>query len=399
MAMGRTARRKADSIRRMSHKTKQARLMIAASEHDADMLYVSGMFVPDAFIAVEISGHWHGLFSPLEVDRARTQSKFHTVHLDVPYRQAAASRGYTGLAAIAAAFLQQAGVRKIIVPEHFSLSHAEQLRGWGFEVVACDGPMFPQRQVKSENEIRHLARAERLTRRAMRQAESFLAACGIGDDGILTAPANAARPGKKVKSEDVRRVIETFLIANGAMPAHTIVASGREAADPHNTGSGYIRAGRLIIIDIFPRILKSGYWGDMTRTYVKGRATPEQKKLYQTVREGQDIGLSMVADGVDGADIHNKILEHFTRSGFPTGMYRGRQQGFFHGTGHGVGLEIHERPRISTQSDILRSGQVVTVEPGLYYPRLGGVRLEDLVVVRNGGCDNLTRYRRRLEVA
>ena len=136
----------------------------------------------------------------------------------------------------------------------------------------------------------------------------------------------------------------------------------------------------------------------MTRTYVKGKASPEIRKLYQTVREGQDIGMSMVASGMDGMQIHKAITTHFDQQGYPTKMVRGKQTGFFHGTGHGVGLEIHEAPRISTRSDILQAGQVVTVEPGLYYPGLGGVRIEDMVVVRDGGCDNLTRHKRQLEV-
>jgi len=370
--------------------------MIAASEHDADMLYVSGMFVPDPFVAIGIGEQWHGLFSPLEVDRARRQSRFHTVHLDSEWRQKAAAAGRdTSLVAAAAAFLEAQGVRSLRVPGHFPLAIANRLSGWGFQIEAADGSLFPERAIKAEGEIRQLARAEKLTRRAMQQAENFLAACGIGNDGILTAPDS----GRKVKSANVRRVIETFLIANGAMPAHTIVACGREGADPHNVGHGFIRAHQTIIIDIFPRLLDSGYWGDMTRTYVKGKASDKIRKLYNTVREGQDIGLSMVAAGIDGLSIHQAISTHFAQQGFTTGNRRGRQVGFFHGTGHGVGLEIHEPPRISTRSDILQPGQVVTVEPGLYYPDIGGVRLEDMVVVREGGCDNLTRHPRRLEIS
>jgi len=368
--------------------------MIANSEHDADMLYATGMFVPDAFIAIEIDGRWHGLLSPLEVDRARKQSKLDAVHLDSPWRDQAASLSRNGLSAIAAAFLQAKGISELQVPAHFPLGYAEQLRSWGFTITPVEGAFFPSRAIKSEHEIRCLAQAEQLTRKSMRQAELYLAACGIGDDGILRDGAT----GKKVKSADVRRVIETFLIGKGAMPAHTIVACGREGADPHNIGSGFIRAHQTIIIDIFPRVLATGYWGDMTRTFVKGKADPDIKKLYRTVREGQDIGLSMVASGVNGVDIHGAITAHFDKQGFPTKTIRGKQTGFFHGTGHGVGLEIHEAPRISTSNDVLQAGQVVTVEPGLYYPGLGGVRLEDMVVVRDGGCDNLTRHKRQLEI-
>jgi len=379
----------------MTDSTASARLIIADSEHDADMLYVSGMFVPDAFIAIALNGQWHGLFSPLEVDRARKNSKFSQVHLDAPYRLSAETNNRSGLAAVAAAFLDEHAVTTLEVPPHFPFAYAEQLKTWGFEVKASDGAFFPERAIKSETEIRHLAHAEKLTRQSMQQAEHYLAACSIGSDGILRDGLS----GKKVKAADLRRAIETFLIGNGAMPAHTIVACGREGADPHNIGAGFIRAHQPIIIDIFPRVLATGYWGDMTRTYVKGRATPEVKKIYNTVREGQDIGLSMVKDGADGTLIHRAITDHFDQQGFPTKMVRGKQSGFFHGTGHGVGLQIHEAPGISPRPGILKTGQVVTVEPGLYYPGLGGVRIEDMVVVRDNGCDNLTKHKRQLEIA
>ena len=374
---------------------KRARLIIADSEKNADMLYASGIFAPDAFIAVELKGQWHGLFSPLEVDRARKQSKFAQVHLDKPWRDNAEKRGWPpDGGAIAAAFLAQHKVKKITVPGWFPLAIAEQLRGWGFEVMAAEGAFFPERAVKTELEIKALAQAERLTKRAMQQAEAYLAAAGVGNDGIL----REAGSSKKVKSADVRRAIETFLIGQGAKPSHTIVACGKEGSDPHNEGKGFIRAEQPIIVDIFPRILATGYWGDMTRTYVKGKAPKEIKKLYNTVRRGQDIGLSMVAAGVNGLSIHRAITDYFDREGYPTKMVRGKQAGFFHGTGHGVGLEIHEAPRLSTAGEILQAGQVVTVEPGLYYPNLGGVRIEDMVVVRDGGCDNLTNHKRQLEI-
>ncbi|MDQ6993557.1 MAG: Xaa-Pro peptidase family protein [Mariprofundus sp.] len=374
---------------------KNARLIIADSEHNADMLYASALFVPDAFIAIELNGQWHGLFSPLEVDRAAKASRLTAAHLDTPWRKAAELQGWHGLAGCAAAFLTSHHIQTITVPPSFPLHYADQLRSWGFDLHASIDAFFPQRAIKTALEIKQLSLAEKLTRQSMQQGEHYLARCSIGNDAILRDPDS----GKKVKSDDVRRAIETFLIGKGAMPAHTIVACGRESSDPHNTGHGYIRANALIIIDIFPRLLSSGYWGDMTRTYVKGKATDEQKKIYNCVREGQDIGLSMITAGVDSASIHTAISKHFDAQGFKTGTVRGKQCGFFHGTGHGVGLDIHESPRVSTRGDTLQSGQVVTCEPGLYYPHIGGVRLEDMVVVRDNGCDNLTRYKRHLEIA
>jgi len=373
-----------------------ARLLIASSEHDADMLYISGLFVPDPFIVIGINDTWHGLLSPLEVDRARKTSRLDHIHLDTAWREKAASLGFgNDLAGIAAAFLRNHGMRSVQVPGSFPLQYADQLRSHGFELQAADGTLFPQRAIKSESEISQLAKAERLTRQAMATAEAFLGESSIGDDGVL----RHANVSGRVKSAHLRAVIETFLISKGAVPSHTIVACGKEAADPHQIGSGFLKAHQPIIVDIFPRLVASGYWGDMTRTFVKGHASSELRKMYRTVREGQDIGLSMVCDGASGLNIHQAIQEHFSKQGFFTGIRRGKQVGFFHGTGHGVGLDVHESPRISVRDDILKAGQVVTVEPGLYYPDIGGVRLEDLVVVRKDDCDNLTRFRRKLELS
>ena len=375
--------------------TQTAKLIIAASEHDADMLYAAGLFVPDAFVAIGLDNQWHGLFSPLEVDRARKRSGLAHVHLDTPWREKARKLKWEGgLEAVAAAFLHDHGIHSITVPGRFPLIYADRIRAWGFKVTPHSGTLFPERAIKSEYEIGQLRAAERLTRQAMRVAEQLLAASSIGHDGILHHPET----GRQMKSGHVRSAIETFLIARGAVPSHTIVACGREAADPHQIGHGYLRAHQPVIIDIFPRLLSSGYWGDMTRTYVKGNASAQLRKLYRAVREGQDIGLSMVRDGAHGEQIHQTIIRHFELSGFPTGTRRGRQTGFFHGTGHGVGLDVHESPRISIRDDILHTGNVVTIEPGLYYPELGGVRLEDMVVVHSGGCENLTRHPRRMEI-
>ena len=380
-----------------------AKLLISDSEHHADMLYVSGLFVPDAFIVIGIEQEgtttWHGLLSPLEVDRAKAQSKLDEVHLDTIWHDKAKENGWQrSLSSAAAAFLQDYQVKHITVPADFPLLYAHELSSLGFEITPSPASLFPERIIKSEAEIEQLAHAEKLTAQSMLQAETFIAACGINDDGFVTFPSSHEQAGEVVTSEAIRAVIETYLIGQGAIPSHTIVASGTQAADPHNTGSGKIAAHQPIIIDIFPRLVASGYWGDMTRTYVKGRASSELKKMYQTVLEGQSMGLDMVQAGADASSIHQSITTHFDNQGFKTGMINGKQCGFFHGTGHGVGLDIHEAPRVSSNGTILKERMVITIEPGLYYPNLGGVRLEDLVVVREKGCDNLTNFHRQLEL-
>jgi Xaa-Pro aminopeptidase len=194
----------------------------------------------------------------------------------------------------------------------------------------------------------------------------------------------------------LRAEIDSAILRAGGLPANTIVAGGDQACDPHERGFGPLKANSLIILDIFPRAAKSGYFGDMTRTVVRGRANEAQRKLWQTVREGQELALRKMKPGVDGLDLHNEVKRYFTDRGFPTEVRDGRQVGFFHGTGHGLGLEIHEFPRF--QKTVFKPGQVLTVEPGLYYPGVGGARIEDVAVVTKSGNRLLSRFEKRLEI-
>ena len=178
----------------------------------------------------------------------------------------------------------------------------------------------------------------------------------------------------------------------------TIVACGEQGCDPHQEGNGPLRAGQTLILDIFPQSALSGYFGDITRTVVKGRAPEPVRKLYETVQRGQELALQQIRAGVEGGAIHQAVQDFFTAQGYPTGEKDGQLQGFFHSTGHGLGLEIHEAPRIGPRAPALQPGQVVTVEPGLYYRGLGAVRLEDVVLVHEKGCELLTTYPKFLEV-
>ena len=193
-------------------------------------------------------------------------------------------------------------------------------------------------------------------------------------------------------------MVNLEIFARGCIPAHTIVAPGQHGCDPHDVGSGPIRAGEPIIIDIFPRSEKTGYFADITRTVVKGAPKPRVCEMYDAVLAAQRGALRMIRHGAVASDIHGAILAQFEKRGFKTGQIDGRMQGFFHGTGHGLGLEIHEPPRIAMNDTRLEAGMVVTVEPGLYYAGIGGMRIEDTVLVTRTGIRNLTRFPKFLEV-
>jgi Xaa-Pro aminopeptidase len=200
-------------------------------------------------------------------------------------------------------------------------------------------------------------------------------------------------------SEKLRGVIGTAILQAGGLASHTIVAGGRQGCDPHEQGHGRLRANEPIIIDIFPRSQKTGYFGDITRTVVKGRASAALRKMYDTVERAQELAFGQIRNKARAREIHENVQKFFVHEGYKTGRSNGRMQGFFHGTGHGLGLEIHEAPRLSpTTHDILRSGHVVTIEPGLYYTDVGGVRLEDVALVTGNGPRNLTKFEKVLEV-
>jgi Xaa-Pro aminopeptidase len=195
---------------------------------------------------------------------------------------------------------------------------------------------------------------------------------------------------KPLTVEQLKKIINVSLMENDCVAQHTIVACGIDGVDPHNQGSGPIRPNESIVLDIFPRSSRSRYFADMTRTVVKGKASDGLRRMYDAVLAAQLRGIELVRDGAPGQAVHAEVARTMEARGFETGVVDGRNQGFFHGTGHGVGLDIHEPPRISKVDYVLKAGQVVTVEPGLYYSRWGAVRIEDLVVVEAGGCRNLT---------
>ncbi|HVM33360.1 MAG TPA: M24 family metallopeptidase, partial [bacterium] len=153
-----------------------------------------------------------------------------------------------------------------------------------------------------------------------------------------------------------------------------------------------------LVVDVFPKSADTFYYADITRTFVKGKASAALKAQYQAVKDGQEKGIRMVAPGVNGRDVHQAITKVMEGRGYKTERRDGVMVGFFHGTGHGLGLDVHEAPRVNASDHLLRKGEVVTVEPGLYYPDVGAVRLEDLLVVTDSGHRNLTVYPKKLEI-
>ncbi len=364
------------------------RLIYAASEHDADLLYATQLSVPDPFLWLSVGKRRIVVLSPLEVDRARKHARADVVLCTDDL----APVGKRGAASLVSILAKKYRFSSVEVPGNFPLGLAQELKKKGIAVRAASegGLFFPEREIKEKDEVLKITRALRMAETGMARAFEVLRASTI-------ARGNALKwAGAPLTSERLRGEIDAAIIREGGLPAGTIVAGGEQACDPHERGHGPLRAHEAIILDIFPRDQRTGYFGDLTRTVVKGTPSPALERLYATVAEGKKWVMKQMAPGVHGEPLHKALTERFAKAGYPTERKNGRWSGFFHGTGHSLGLEIHEPPRFSAGK--FREGHMMTVEPGLYIPGLGGVRLEDLVVVTKKGVRNLTRVEERFRL-
>jgi Xaa-Pro aminopeptidase len=369
-------------------------LLYAASETDSNVLYATRFFCPDPFIFIRTAkGRRIYVMSDLEMDRAKSTTNAHRVLSLAKYTELAEKRigRAPHPADIMTVVLRDLKIRGVSVPENFPAGVADRLRKNGVGVSVVDNPFFPERLYKSDEEVRTISKTMRATERGIQAAFEILRKSSVRGNWVYYR-------NKRLTAEALREVVNGSIFEEGCIPAHTIVAPGKEGCDPHNVGSGPVLAHRPIIFDVFPRSEKTGYFADITRTVVKGKAPDAVVKMYRAVKAGQSLGVRMIRHGVKARSIHQAILDVFEKHGFKTGEVGGRRQGFIHGTGHGLGLDIHEPPRIALNDVVLEKGMVVTVEPGLYYYPTGGMRIEDTVLVTKTGVKNLTRFPKFLEI-
>lgn len=370
-------------------------LLYADSETCADQLYFTGFHAGDPFIAFGHGRKRYGVFSALEISRARKESSLDGI-LSLPeWHQRArgfSPDGKVGPAEVIKALARHFKLRRFRVPEDFPAGLLLRLREIGVRLDVTEGDFLPARAIKTAAEVAAIREGNRLSSVGFRVAERMLKAATIRNAALIL-------DRKPLTSERLRFAIEVAILEQGGVSLHTIVAGGDQACDPHCTGSGPLRANELIILDIFPRVIATGYHGDMTRTYLKGTASDAQRTLVGTVRAAHKLGMESIKAGVHGLSVHKRIVKFFDDAGYVTANDEKGTRGFFHGTGHGLGLAVHEAPSIGARSTPLRAGHVVTVEPGLYYPGLGGCRIEDVVLVTKGGCELVSRHPYVWEIA
>ncbi|HET8759725.1 MAG TPA: M24 family metallopeptidase [Nitrospiria bacterium] len=368
-------------------------LIIAASESDSNLYYATRFLAPDAFVYLRDRDQSMLLMSDLEMDRAKAQAKVDTVLSYTTYEERAKAKmsDRPRVVHVVRELLNERGIKAFDVPASFPIEYGDMFRGMGFTVGVRPDPLFPERVLKQPQEVEAISATQRAVEEAVAAAMQLLRDADVRN-GLLYAD------GAALTSERIKQLINVKLMERDCVAQHTIVACGVDACDPHNEGSGPLLANQPIIFDVFPRSSHSRYFADMSRTVVKGRASDGMKRLYEAVLEGQEWGAAQVKAGVDGQSIHQGICDRFKAKGYETGLKDGRMQGFFHGTGHGVGIDIHEAPRVSKVSHVLQPGEVVTIEPGLYYPAIGAARIEDMVLVTADGGVNLTRFPKTLEL-
>jgi len=371
----------------------KAKLLVAVSETNADMLYASGFMAPDAFIWFAVPNGPRGVvLSQLEFGRGRKECRpgLEVWCSDDFFQPEERRRDY---AMLLPRLARKLGVGGFVVPFDFPFGLADALRSGGLEIELGETPFFPERMVKSDAEIEKITAGLRAAEAAERRAMTILAAAEIG------AGRELSWQGQPLTSEILRTEIGIEMLRYDAVATSTIVAGGRQAADPHNAGNGPLYAHQPIVMDLFPRICSTGYWGDITRTVVKGEAPAIVKRAFAAVLAAREAAKAEIKAGAIASVPHETAARILAEHGFANGRDEHGASGFIHGLGHGVGLDIHERPRLNASADHrLQAGEVVTVEPGVYYSSWGGVRLEDMVVVTADGYRCLNELDTVLEI-
>ncbi len=366
--------------------------LMTGNIHNADIYYATHFLASDDFVYLQTEkGGEIIIISDMEKGRAEIESRISNIKTlqDLKYREKVKEKKDTSIAyaACVSELLQGEGVKKISVPYDFPTFYSNFLKGAGFSIVPLKSPFRKMRSIKRDEEIEAIKYAQKAGENAMKAAIAVIEGAEE-KDGVLYYEEQVLT-GEKVNS-----IIDHTLLDFGCEAEETIVSCGKDTANPHGTTSGPLTVNAPIILDIFPRSKKKRYFADMTRTVLHGEASEELKEMYKAVLAAQEKGLETVKPGVPASEVHSTVCDVLENKGYDT--YRsGSKAGFIHSTGHGVGLDIHELPSVGENGDLLEAGNVITIEPGLYYPETGGIRLEDMVLVTENGCENLTELEKK----
>lgn len=354
-------------------------------EHDLNLLQWGHFISPDAFLALKIEDKTVVFVSELEYGRCKTESTFMEIYLLSDIRKIL-KENFSTLPYWAALFKylkEKFSIDTFIIPNNFPSKIYSEISS--HVSVEFDPTFFDnQRVIKTSQEVDEVKTACQLTSSTIDYAKSILRECNV-KDGILYFDDAV------MTSERLRSFMDIFCLQHGGVSEGTIIACGQDATDPHCQGSGPLRENELIVIDFFPRLKKSHYYGDMTRTVLVGKCNPQQKKLYQCVLQCQHELIRRVQPGISVRSLMDFVVQFFEKHGYGLKKSENGCEGFIHSVGHGLGLDLHEYPSVSYNDTLLQPGMVITIEPGLYFKAIGGVRIEDDVLVTKDGCEVLSK--------
>ena len=373
-------------------------LIYGDSFRSPDLRHAVPLGVPDPFLYAEENGSRHVFANSMEAARLRDLGLFE-VHVDEDFgvdelvESGLEPRELTAQLALRA--VASLGLERATVPENFPVWLADRLRAEGVELDVDQELFDGRRRAKTEAQLAGMRRAQHAAEAAMDACRELLRRAEIRDDELLV-------DGELLTVERVKADMNVVFAAHDTTPDEYIVAPGAQGAVGHDMGSGPIPPNTPLVVDIFPRDNSSGVYTDMTRTFVVGDVPDVVREWHRLVKEALDRSTEAIRPGVEGRALFDITCDIFEAAGEPTQRTKKPGEtlgdGFFHGLGHGVGLEVHEAPgmgRISNKKLVV--GDVVTVEPGLYRVGYGGVRLEDIVLVTENGAEVLTNYPYDLE--
>jgi len=375
-------------------------ILFHADAHDPDMLYFSRFSAFDPYLAFSHNGKKIGISPSMEFGRMRSESGFDEVLLLTDLQEGAGKRfklphgNKPDEAQLVRHIAKEYGIQEFLVGSRFPAGLGFELKDAGLKIFpAKTGELFPERELKTAAEVEALRKGNAASAAGFRIVKKALSESKIKGDKLI-------HEGRVLTSERLRELISLAALEKGAIALHTIAAGGDQACDCHNAGTGPIKPNELIVVDIFPRRASDGYWGDMTRTFLKGKASDDQRKLVRTVKQAHQLGIDMVKPGVSGGKVHNAVQAFFDKEGYVTKRDCAEPEGFFHGLGHGIGLEVHEAPFMRQSATFkFKKGMTVTIEPGLYYKGFGGCRIEDMVHVIPGGNELISNAPYKWEIA
>ena len=368
-------------------------LIYADTVRSPAMRHEVPILVPDPFLYVERNGLRHTVSTSFEVDRIAAIPGGPEAHASEEF-------GFDDLIAqglpredvdlgVVVNACKALGVEQAVAPPDFPIAVGERLWQAGIKVTSDRDIFASRRRVKSEAELEGMRRAQRAAEAGMDAARELLRAAKPNGSGLVV-------DGEPLTAERVKQAIQAAFLAHGVVAEDFIVAPGAQGAVGHDLGSGPIAAGQSVVIDLWPKDPDTACYADMTRTYVVGEPPEELVEYHRLVKEALDRSFEATRAGIPAGEPFRVVCDLFQEAGYPTQLSKKPGEvlssGFFHGLGHGVGLEVHEPPWLGRAPGDLVAGDVVTLEPGLYRQGFGGVRLEDLVLVTEDGAENLTEY-------